>query len=181
MSLADLENSCSYGLNIISSSEIFAVLTEFDLTILYTQIVVQHADLQLPGLLWDDDHLDQGFAWSEGIVGFGVPDHDGQCFLRIDVSDELKLDAGAEWAVRVPFEVDSLLKIGTVTNMRDVFVPKGLYGLVFQALPGSAMAGAGYTYVLLLTFIKSADRSFDILQQGRLATDKVLRMDAQRT
>jgi hypothetical protein len=65
--------------------------------------------------------------------------------------------------------------------MRDVFVPKGLYGLVFQALPGSAMEGAGYTYVLVLTFIKFADRSFAILKQGRLATDQVLRMDAQCT
>lgn len=157
------------------------MLTEFDLTILYTQIVVQLADLQLPGLLWDDEHVDQGFAWSEGIVSFGVPDHDGQCVLRIDVSDELKLDAGAEWAIQVPFEVSALLKIGTVTNMRDVFVPKGLYNLVFQALPGSAMAGAGHTYVLLLTFIKSADRSFEILKQGRLGTDKALRLDAQRT
>lgn len=157
------------------------MLTEFDLTILYTQLVVHHAELHLPGLLWDDDHVDQGFAWSKGIVSFGVPDHDGQCLLRVNVSDELKLDAGAEWAVQVPFEVSALLKIGTVTNMRDVFVPKGLYNLVFQALPGSAMPGAGYTYVLSLTFVRATELSFEILKQGRLATDKVLRMDAQRT
>lgn len=157
------------------------MITEFPLTVLYTQVVVHRADLPRPGLLWDEDHVDQGFAWSEGIVSFGVPDHDGQCFLQIDVADEVKLEANAEWAVQTPFEVDAPLKIGTIADMRDVLVPSGLYNLVFQALPGSAAPEDGYAYVLSLTFVKSVEPSFEILKQGEeLATDKVLRWDAQR-
>ncbi len=157
------------------------MIAEFPLTALYKQVVVHRADLPRPGLLWDDDHVDQGFAWSEGIVSFGVPDHDGQCFLQIDVAEELELEANAEWAVQTPFEVDAPLKIGTITNMRDVLVPNGGYNLVFQALPGSAAPEDGYVYVLSLTFVKSVEPSFEILKQGEeLATDKVLRRDAQR-
>lgn len=157
------------------------MIAEFPLTVLYTQVVVHLADLPRPGLLWDDEHVDQGFAWSEGIVSFGVPDHDGQCFLRIDLAEDFDLDPKTEWAVQTPFDVTQILKIGTIANMRDVVVPNGLYNVVFEALPGTSAPIEGTAYLLSMKFIKSSEPSFEILKQGlELATDKVLRREAQR-
>ncbi|SCX19021.1 MULTISPECIES: competence protein ComJ [Agrobacterium] len=158
------------------------MIEEFPLTVLYTQVVVHLPNLPRPGLLWDDAHVDQGFAWSEGIVSFGVPDHDGECLIRIDVADAVKVEADAEWAVQTPFDASvSPLKIGTIANMRDVAVPNGLYNLVFQALPGSVIPEAEFAFLLLLTFVPATSPSFEILKQGEeLATDTVLRRDAER-
>ncbi|MDQ1194423.1 competence protein ComJ [Agrobacterium sp. SORGH_AS 787] len=157
------------------------MIAEFPLTVLYTQVVVHLADLPRPGLLWDDEHVNQGFAWAEGIVSFGVPDHDGQCFLRIDLTETFELDPEAEWAVQTPFEVTRPLKVGTIANMHDVVVPNGLYNVVFQALPGSQAPLEGMAYLLSITFVPTSNPSFEILKQGlELATDKVLRRDARQ-
>ena len=67
------------------------MIAEFPITVLYTQVVVHLADLPRPGLLWDDDHVAQGFAWSEGIASFGVPDHDGECLLSVDVAEAVNI------------------------------------------------------------------------------------------
>lgn len=156
------------------------MITEFPTIVLYTQVVVHLPGLPRSGLLWNDDHVGQGFAWSEGIVSFGVPDHDGQCLIRVDNADSIEVNDSAEWAVQTPFDVSGTpLKIGSIGNMKDVKVPLGKYNLMFEAFPG---ASAGdYAFMLNLIFVPAEAPEFKILKQGvELTTDKVLRRDAQR-
>ncbi|MBP1853432.1 competence protein ComJ [Rhizobium halophytocola] len=155
------------------------MIAEFPLTVLYTQVVVHLADLPRPGLLWDDEHVAQGFAWSEGIVSFGVPDHDGECLVMVDSAQAVEVASSAYWAIQVPFVVDAKpLKVGTIGAMRDIRVPTGQYNLVFQALPGDAAKDQAFT--LALTFVESDAPDFAILRQGdELETDQVLRRDAE--
>ncbi|WFR97614.1 competence protein ComJ [Rhizobium tumorigenes] len=156
------------------------MIAEFPITVLHTQVVVHLPGLPRPGLLWNDDHVAQGFAWSQGIVSFGVPDHDGQCLIRVDTAVSIQVDSSAAWAVQTPFELSATpLKIGTIGTMKDVRIPLGKYNLVFEALLG---ASAGdYAFVLKLIFVPSEEPEFKILKQGaELTTDKVLSRDAQR-
>jgi hypothetical protein len=141
---------------------------------------VHRSGLSRPGLLWDDGHVAQGFAWSDGIVSFGVPDHDRQCLVRVETSKTLSVEAAALWALQTPFSVDaSPLKIGTIGNMRNVDVPAGKYDLIFHALPGEAVGN--YAFLLKLSFVPTETPDFRILKQGdELTTDHVLRRDAQR-
>lgn len=159
------------------------MITEFALTLPYTQVVVHLPELDRPGVLWTGEHVDQGFAWSDGIVAFGVPDHDGACLIRVDASDDVGPSPDALWAVQTPFTVaDGPLKVGTIANMRDVSVPAGQYDLVFEARPGTAAAHDGpFAFVLTLNFNRSEAPDFAILKQGEeLASETVLRQDADR-
>lgn len=156
------------------------MLAEFPITILYTQVVVHLPDTPRPGLLWDDDHVAQGFAWSEGIVSFGVPDHDGQCLLKIEVYENTNVSEASLWAVQTPFEVaSSPVKIGTIGNMKNVDVPIDKYNLVFEAFP--SVSDDDYAFTLNLRFVPTNTPEFKILKAGdELTTDKVLRRDAER-
>jgi len=156
------------------------MLADFLLTVLYTQVVVHVPGLERPGLLWTDKHVDQGFAWSEGIASFGVPDHDGQVRVRVSSVEAYALGGDVLWAVQTPFDVPTApLQIGTIANMRAVDVPAGRYDLVFEARDGSD-EGEDVAFVLDLKFVPSDEPSFAILKQGEeLATDEVLRRDAE--
>ncbi|MDQ0458478.1 competence protein ComJ [Rhizobium paknamense] len=155
------------------------MIAEFPITVLYTQVVVHLPGLPRPGLLWDDEHVAQGFAWSEGIVSFGVPDHDGECLIRVDIADAINVSDAAEWAVQTPFDVTATpVKIGTIGNLKDVNVPPGKFNLMFEALPGQPVGD--YAFVLNLIFVRTEEPEFKILKAGdELTTDKVLRRDAQ--
>jgi len=152
------------------------MLADFPVTIDYAQVLVQAESHAASGLLWTDDHVAQGFAWSRGHVSFGVPDHDGECRIRVELAHGDVLDPQALWAVQVPFFVTGPVEIGTIFDMRGVEVPVGRYNLVYQALPGTG----GYAYVLRLTFSQSDAPAFRILKKGGdITADTVLRRDAK--
>jgi len=151
------------------------MISSFSVFVSYTQILVQLAGHPAPGLLWTDDHVAQGFAWSEGVVSFGVPDHDGECLIEVRQDHAATVDPDAIWAIQVPFLVSEPLLIGTVFDMRPVTVAEGRYNLVFEALPGRD----DFAFVLRLTFVKTAAVQFEILKKGgELSTSIVLRKDA---
>ena len=155
------------------------MLAEFALTIFYTQVIVHLPGIEAPGLAWTDEHVAQGFAWAHDTVNCGLPDHDGECLLRVSIQPiDAELDPKALWAIGVPFDVKaSPLSIGTVLNVRDVAVPCGLYSLVFEVLPGTG----AFAFVVDLKFRQSAAPGFAILKQGsELRTDHVLLRDADR-
>ena len=152
------------------------MLADFPVTIEYAQVLVYTESHAAPGLLWTDDHVAQGFAWSGGIVAFGVPDHDGESRIEVDLAEDDVLDSRALWAVQTPFVVTEPVQVGTVFDMHIVEVPIGRYNLTYQALPG---AGA-CAYVLRLTFSPSETPDFRILKKGGdIVTDTVLRRDAE--
>lgn len=151
------------------------MLAEFSIYVEYTQILVYISSHQRPGLIWTDEHTAQGFAWSEGIVSFGVPDHDGECLLRVDAGERPRT-TDVLWSVQVPFVVSEPLRIGTVFDVRNVDVPRGTYNLVFQALAGND----DYTYIIDLIFAPSDNPSFLIIEKGGgIESDVVLKENAE--
>ncbi len=148
----------------------------FSIFVSYTQILVHLASHPKPGLLWTDEHVAQGFAWADGVVSFGVPDHDGPCLIEVQPFDTGSLEAGALWAVQVPFKVTETLMIGSVFDMHPVNIPVGQYNLVFEALAGRD----DHAFVFNLKFARTERPGFAILKQGdALTTDVVLRKLAE--
>lgn len=157
------------------------MISEFAVMVDYGQILVFVQGLPRPGLVWTPDHGAQGFAWAPGIVSFGIPDHDGESLIQVEVAPDMSIEPNALWAIRVPFTVPATpLRIGTVGAMEDVRVPQGSYSLVFEALPGDIVGEHDYGFVLRLKFCADPNPDFEILKKGgSLTTDKVLRRDAQ--
>ena len=152
------------------------MLSEVTLSILHGQVLVHLAAHPSPGLLWADEHVAQGFAWSEGVVAFGVSDHDGECLLRVVEADDARPSDVALWAMQVPFDVAGPLMVGTVGLMHRVDVPLGAHALVFEALPGDA----DHALTLELRFARDDGTPFAILRRGgELETDALLRTDAE--
>ncbi len=152
------------------------MLADFPVTIDYAQVLVQTEGRAAQGLLWTDDHVAQGFAWSQGHVSFGVPDHDGECRIEVDLAQGDALDPHALWAVQTPFLVTGPVQIGAIFDLRSVAIPIGNYTLTYQALTGDG----DYTYVLRLTFSRSDAPDFRILKRGGdITADTVLRRDAE--
>lgn len=154
------------------------VLATFNVTVLYAQILVFAPSTPLPGLLWTDEHVAQGFAWSEGSVSFGIPDHDGDCLVRISLSPRYVLPENALWAVKVPFTVShAAVQAGSILSDIRVDIPNGTYELFFTALPNQ---DPDMAFTLSFDFVASPDPDFAILKRGgELETDKVLTRDAE--
>lgn len=156
---------------------------QFPLSVLYTQVTVFRTGLPRPGLLWDDQHVAQGFAWDEETVSFGVPDHDGPCWIDVDHSQHpVELHEQALWSVAVPFRAKGIsVDVGTIGIARQFMLPPGLYQLTFDALPGQSRDGETYAYTFLLRFHADNAADFQIRRQGtELLTNQVLRRDAKR-
>lgn len=147
----------------------------------YGQILVFSSDLPRPGLLWTDAHGAQGFAYAPGIVSFGVPDHDGQCLLQVDIVDEIRLTKNALWAICVPFTVHlAPLIAGVIGQPNRIRIKPNKYNMVFEILPASNLHGRQYFYTLRILFCPSKNADFAILKFGYgLTSKRILKKDAE--
>lgn len=155
------------------------MIAEFELTVFYTQVVVYVSGITPPDFEWTDEHVAQGFAWMPTIVSFGVPDHDGECLVQVDIVPQIQIDPDALWAIRVPFDVPSVpITIGSIFDGQEINIPEGRYSLVFEALARNFSERGNRAFVLRIKFSKESDPIFEILRQGtELTTDRVLRKD----
>lgn len=151
------------------------MIAAFLLTLLYSQVTVAVPG-RARGLLWTDDHVAQGFAWSPGFVSFGVPDHDGHVKVVIQRSSAFQATAQTLWAVQTPFDVDdSCLEVGTIGSEQSVSIAAGRYNLIFEARPPGPGSSGDVAYIVYLHFIETPAPSFAILKQGDvLQTDRIL-------
>ena len=156
------------------------MVTEFAVLVFYTQLHVAAPAGAAVGLLWTDDEVAQGFAWDDTIVAFGIPDHDGECLVRVDTTpstEERVVAPDALWAVAVPFTATGpVVTVGSITGGQEIPIRPGLYQIIFQARP----ARTEYAYRLEVTFTLHPSPEFAILRQGDLASDRVLRRRARR-
>lgn len=156
------------------------MIAEFLLTVLYAQVIVFRPDAPTYGLFWTEAHVAQGFAWSDGFVSFGLPDHDGEVRLEVVLAETFRPDPATLWAVQTPFTVGlQPLSVGTIGIEQAVSLPAGTYNLVFEARAAGVEEQADLAYVLRLHFVPDAAPDFAILVQGGdLTTAKVLERTA---
>ncbi len=149
---------------------------EFATVILYGQLMLADPAAPPVGLLWSDAEVAQGFAWDKAAVAFGLPDHDGTCFVHLDTEPSPAVVADdALWAVATPFTATGpTLEIGTILLEHTVAVAPGRYQLVFQASPGAP----DYAYRLNVRLTPSDAPVFAILRRGSLGSGVVLRPQA---
>jgi Competence protein J (ComJ) len=156
---------------------------QFKISVMYGQIVVYRTHLERPGLLWENDHVAQGFAWDHEIVSFGVPDHDGMSLLEVNVGEARQsLSEQTLWAAEVPFDVTTgEVEVGTVMMMNSIKMPIGKHSLIFEGCSGGRFDSNDYAFFLRLSFSINDNADFKILRKGyELTADKVLRKDARR-
>lgn len=114
------------------------------------------------------------------MASFGVPDHDGDCLVRVDTAPAGRDDpvaADALWAVAVPFvATEPTVSVGIIGTSRALPIVPGSYQLVFQARP----APPPYAYRLDVSFTPAPSPDFAILKQGELGSGRVLRRRARR-
>lgn len=152
----------------------------FTIALLYTQLLVGQPGSAGIGLLWSEAEVAQGFAWDPELVGFGVPDHHGECLVAVETerAGPFVPAEDALWAVSVPFEArEAVVEVGTVLQEPRRFpIRPGAYQLVFQARPG----GAEHAYRLEVIFIRDGVPGFAVLKQGELESGAVLSARARR-
>ncbi len=155
----------------------------FPLAVNHTQVFAFRRHLERPGLLWTNEHVAQGFAWSPGIACFGVPDHDGECLLELDTAAtaaSLAVDTSL-WAIAVPFDTDETeVQVGTILDDRTFPLGPGRFRLVFEAHAPRTVSGTAYAYLLRFSFIPTEAAEFEILKQGPLESATVLSRTAER-
>lgn len=152
-------------------------MIDFPIYVEYTQILVHTESHPSPGLIWTHDHVAQGFAWSDGLVSFGVPDHDGPCQIKIMFDDDYDSPhSKALWAIQTPFSVSEPLEIGTVFDTKLIEIPTGNYNLIFEIHAGLDE----FAYSINLIFLQVEKSEFAILRAGPgLTSDVILRTDAE--
>ena len=157
------------------------MIGELAVSITHSQIFVNVPSTPSAGLIWTDEDTAQGFAWAPGIACFGVPDHDGQSLIRIDMAARADLDPEALWALRVPFHVESgKIIVGSTFEETEFTLENAQYSLLFEALSARTVDGKDYAFLLVLKFIHAGHADFEILKQGDyLKTDHVLKRRAQ--
>ena len=60
---------------------------QFELFSSYSRVAVFRAGLEKPFNDWEQDHLDQGFAWREGSVSFATLEEGGTLHCEATVTD----------------------------------------------------------------------------------------------
>ncbi|MEO7590107.1 MAG: competence protein ComJ, partial [Byssovorax sp.] len=91
---------------------------QFDLFVSYSQVSVFTAGLGSPFNDWEQEHVDQGFAWREGSVSFATLEETGTLHCEAVVADPWRPHPEAERAIRVPFNVagDGSVEIASISD-----------------------------------------------------------------
>lgn len=143
----------------------------FDVMVNYGQVTVHLPSIERPGHEWGDAELEQGFAWSPGIVSLGVPEHCEDCRVEVLVAPAATLSPDAISAVSVPFTIPaSPILVGSVFHFDEVAIAPGDYTLVTEILPvtGDADTDSEYepSHLLRLHFSPGGDGAPAILKAG---------------
>ena len=162
------------------------MLASLNIMINYSQLILYLPSIQKPGHLWTDPEFNQGFAWSPGIVSFGVPEDAFVCDVEIDVKGAFTLSPDAISCIQVPFDInESPLQVGSVFFYDPVDVPKAKYSLFYEVLPGArriwemevdgTQQSGNVDYILKLWFVPDESNHYEIIKMGgAVRSDKVL-------
>ncbi|MDK4706611.1 competence protein ComJ [Rhizobium sp. CNPSo 4062] len=161
------------------------MLATFSVMINYGQLIVYLPSVNRPGHIWGDDELDQGFAWSPGIISLGVPEHAFICRVDVEIISTFSVSPDAISCLRVPFNIhETPVYIGSVFYYESVNIDNGPYSLIYEVLPGEGtweIESAGKkeygenSYAIKLCLIPGEDDRFEIIKPGgAIHTHKIL-------
>lgn len=161
------------------------MLASFNVMINYGQLILYLPFVKRPGHMWAEPELEQGFAWSPGIVSFGVPEHAFVCTVEIELTDAFNLSADAICGLQVPFDVtETPVQVGSIFEYEAVDIEKGKYSLVYEVLPGRGTweievegekESGDVDYVIKLWLLPSDLNVFEVLKVGGpVHSDKIL-------
>ena len=151
--------------------------TKFDMFVSYSQFSVFAAGLERPFNDWEQEHVDQGFAWREESVAFATLEEAGTLHCEALTADSWLSHPQTVRAIRVPFRVDGeSIEIASISD--GVVFKLGAIGpcaLVFET-----WTGADGDMQARITFVPSMDEiSPQILIAGALNPPAQLRMTAR--
>jgi hypothetical protein len=142
----------------------------------YGQVTISLPSVERPGHLWEEGHLRQGFAWSDGLASFGVPEHAETCRMDVRLVSDHEVDPRCISSVCVPFDArEGRALIGSVFGAEEVELPPGRYQLIFDVMPGEGTwsleedgqsISGEYSYLITIGFRPSAAPGFAILKAG---------------
>ena len=156
-------------------------IREFTTDILYAQIMLYEFGCANPGLNWTQNHVKQGFTYSETSIAYGLPDRDQPCFVEVHTVDKFDLTPDISWAISVPFTVRTgHMIISTVMGEEFSFeIDKGKYEVIFTA---KLSPDEHYSFVLNFFFLKNQNADFKIIKsckiEGGTVSDIVLEKTA---
>lgn len=152
------------------------MLASLSVMINYGQLILYLPSVERPGHVWGEPELQQGFAWSPGIVSLGIPEHAFICTVEIDVVEAFTPSPDAISCLRVPFNLYATpVQVGSVFEYEPVDVPKGRYSLICEVLPGQGIweieTGeekeiGDIDHVIKLWFVPGETDVFEILKTG---------------
>jgi hypothetical protein len=136
-------------------------MMSFALDLSYSQIAVSDAVDGFSLNEWTPAHVAQGFAWRPGVVSFATLSAAGRHSVELLVgSGDVPILSSATRVIEVPFRVPESGKVAimTVTDERQADLPRGDYGLRFEACPDLKIR---------FLFIKRENSEFRILRADR--------------
>ncbi|MCQ8129770.1 competence protein ComJ [Methylomonas rivi] len=133
------------------------------ISVSYSQLCLFLATIPDPFNFWTDLHVDQGFTWREGSVGFRTLVESGSHSVQlefVDIFDEL--DSNAVRAFQVPFSIpiDTNIEVASISDSTLLTLPPENYALrcVFYGAQED-----GVEFVKLI-FCKAKDAIFSVLR-----------------
>jgi hypothetical protein len=109
-----------------------SILASFRLNVSYSQICVFQAGLESPFNEWLQEHVDQGFSWRPGAVSFRTLESEAETNIEVCTNTEVKPSPKGERIIQVPFHSNGGIEIASITDSRELKLPKGDYNLVFE-------------------------------------------------
>lgn len=161
------------------------MLASLNVLINYGQLILYLPSVDRPGHLWGEPEMQQGFAWSPGIVSFGVPEHAFICTVEIEMVDAFRTSPDAISCLRVPFDVsETPVQIGSIFEYEPVDIPTGAYSLMCEVLPGRGTWEidtddqkeiGDIDHVIKISLARGDSDIFEVLKTGgAVFSDKVL-------
>ena len=106
----------------------------FALHVSYAQIAVFRAGLPEPFILWTDEQVESGYAWTRESVSFKTPIEAGNCLVEVVESHDRQVPADRSIDVLFTVPEDGLLEIASISDSHQVTMPAGTVTLRYTAL-----------------------------------------------
>jgi hypothetical protein len=149
---------------------------EFDLFASHSQIAIFAAGIGQPFNDWEQEHVDQGFAWRAGSVSFATLEEAGTVHCEALVSEAWQPHPDGDRAIRVPFLVESeSVEIASISD--GVVFTLGRLGAC--ALVFETWVDAQSDMRVRFTFVRQEHVAPAVLRAGTLRPGPVLKMSAR--